>query len=169
MRGQSSKFLKFKAVGSSFSQKDALTPLTPSAPSSPSLLPLRKRRLPLPTGSHPTEGWPPLRPAPSPLLAVGLAAGDSPLKAPYSQPALRARLCPQAPPLQAATPATMPASLAGCYPCERRWPPLRAGPDHGLVVGGRPCKGAARGWPPILLAAFGAKMQQECVEQFYAI
>ncbi|RRT63821.1 hypothetical protein B296_00037031, partial [Ensete ventricosum] len=45
------------------------------------------------------------------------------------------------------------ASLAGCCPCERRHPPLRAGPGrplagglgHDLVVGGRPYMGAGRG------------------------
>ncbi|RWV83174.1 hypothetical protein GW17_00055260 [Ensete ventricosum] len=46
--------------------------------------------------------------------------------------------------------------------------PLTRGPGRGLVVGGRPCMGADRGWPS-LLAAFAAKMQQERVERFYAI
>ncbi|RZS26147.1 hypothetical protein BHM03_00059454 [Ensete ventricosum] len=39
----------------------------------------------------------------------------------------------------------------------------------GLAMGGRPCMGAGRGWRPLLLAAFAAKMQQEYIEQFYMI
>ncbi|RZS26193.1 hypothetical protein BHM03_00059499 [Ensete ventricosum] len=35
-------------------------------------------------------------------------------------------------------------------------------------MGGRPCMGAGRDWPP-LLVAFAAKIQQECIERFYAI
>ncbi|RWV78836.1 hypothetical protein BHE74_00058971 [Ensete ventricosum] len=34
--------------------------------------------------------------------------------------------------------------------------PLRAGLSSDLAVGGRPCIGAGRGWPPLLLAAFAA-------------
>ncbi|RRT35728.1 hypothetical protein B296_00053498 [Ensete ventricosum] len=40
---------------------------------------------------------------------------------------------------------------------------------RGLVVGGRPYMGASRGWPPLVLTTFTAKMQQERVERFYAI
>ncbi|RRT31776.1 hypothetical protein B296_00056947, partial [Ensete ventricosum] len=54
----------------------ALTPLTPFTSLSPSLLPLRRRRLPLPVGSHPNKGRPPLRPTLPPLLEAGLVAGD---------------------------------------------------------------------------------------------
>ncbi|RWV97499.1 hypothetical protein GW17_00039705 [Ensete ventricosum] len=39
----------------------------------------------------------------------------------------------------------------------------------GLAGGGRPCMGAGRGWPPLLLTAFATKMQQERIERFYAI
>ncbi|RWV95868.1 hypothetical protein GW17_00041463 [Ensete ventricosum] len=46
--------------------------------------------------------------------------------------------------------------------------PLIGGLGRGLAVGGRPYSGAGRGWPP-LLAAFAAKIQQECIERFYAI
>ncbi|RZR99325.1 hypothetical protein BHM03_00028845 [Ensete ventricosum] len=58
---------------------------------------MRRRRLPLPNGSHPAKGRSPLRPAPPPILAS------------------RRRPCPQAPPLQAASPASrtgLPCSLA---------------------------------------------------------
>ncbi|RWV81833.1 hypothetical protein GW17_00056711 [Ensete ventricosum] len=34
------------------------------------MLPLRRRRLPLPTGSRPAKGWPPLQLASPPLLAA---------------------------------------------------------------------------------------------------
>ncbi|RWW20974.1 hypothetical protein GW17_00014889 [Ensete ventricosum] len=85
------------------------------------------------------------------------------------------------------------ASLAGFCPCERRRPPLRAaapvsgaglpcglalvavgrplagGLGRGLAVGGRPCIGVGRGWPPLLLASFTTKIQQERVERFYVI
>ncbi|RWV86662.1 hypothetical protein GW17_00051416, partial [Ensete ventricosum] len=56
---------------------------------------LRRRLLPLPADSHPAKGRPPLRPTPPPLPTVGLAAGGSPLRAPYSQPPLRAPRCKQ--------------------------------------------------------------------------
>ncbi|RRT34641.1 hypothetical protein B296_00042524, partial [Ensete ventricosum] len=77
---------------------------------------------------------------------------------------------PQALPLQVVAPA------GGYRPLRARWPPFRAGPSRnrpplaavgcllagdlgrGLAVGGRPCIGADRGWPPLLLAAFTAKM-----------
>ncbi|RZS21652.1 hypothetical protein BHM03_00054318 [Ensete ventricosum] len=87
MRGQSSEFPEFIGAGSSFSKKDALTPLAPSTPSSPPL-PLRRQRLPLPTDNRPAKGRPHLWSAPLPLLATGLATGDSPLGAPCSQPPL---------------------------------------------------------------------------------
>ncbi|RWW46184.1 hypothetical protein BHE74_00047906 [Ensete ventricosum] len=35
--------------------------------------------------------------------------------------------------------------------------PLAGGHCRGLTVGGRPCIGAGRGWPPLLLAGFAAK------------
>ncbi|RRT71257.1 hypothetical protein B296_00013249, partial [Ensete ventricosum] len=68
------------------------SPLAPFVPS----LPLHRRRLPLPTGSHPPKGQPPLLPTSQPLLA----ASGSPLRASYSRPPLRVprykRLCPRA-------------------------------------------------------------------------
>ncbi|RZS15904.1 hypothetical protein BHM03_00047804 [Ensete ventricosum] len=64
-----------------------------SSPSS--VLPLRRQRLPLPAGNHPAKGRPPLRLALPPLLAAGLAAGDSPLWEPYSRPPLRVPHCKQ--------------------------------------------------------------------------
>ncbi|RZS20935.1 hypothetical protein BHM03_00053521 [Ensete ventricosum] len=49
--------------------------------------------MPLSTGSHPAKGRPP-------LLAAGLATGDSPLRAPCNRPPLQAphykRVCPWA-------------------------------------------------------------------------
>ncbi|RWW32166.1 hypothetical protein GW17_00003175 [Ensete ventricosum] len=69
--------------------KGCPNPCFPSTPLPP-LLPLRRWRLPLPVGNRPAKGRPPLWLASSPLLAVGMAMGDSPLRAPYS------RLCPRA-------------------------------------------------------------------------
>ncbi|RRT65899.1 hypothetical protein B296_00014575, partial [Ensete ventricosum] len=37
--------------------------------------------------------------------------------------------------------------------------PLVGGLGRGLAVGGRPSMGAGRGWPPLLLASFAAKIQ----------
>ncbi|RWW47529.1 hypothetical protein BHE74_00046469, partial [Ensete ventricosum] len=124
---------------SSFSQKDALTPLTPSA--SP-LVPLRKRWLPLPDGSHPAKGQPPLRPAPPPLLAAGLAAGGSPLRAPCIRPRLRALRCKRACPWAAApaSGADLPYGLA-LAAADR---PLAGDLGRGLAVDGRPCIRAGR-------------------------
>ncbi|RRT57973.1 hypothetical protein B296_00036450 [Ensete ventricosum] len=53
-------------------------------------------------------------------------------------------------------------------PCPQA-PPLWAGLGRGLAIGGRPYMGAGRGWSPLLLVAFAAKMQQKCVKRFYAI
>ncbi|RRT35654.1 hypothetical protein B296_00014456 [Ensete ventricosum] len=112
----------------SFSQKDVITPLAPSTSSSLSLLLLRRRRLPLPTGSHPAKGRPPLRLVSSPLLAVGLAVGGSPLRAPYSRPRLWARCCKWVYPRAVA-------DLTG-------WPqpvmPTGVAPTWRLAVAGRP-------------------------------
>ncbi|RZS16462.1 hypothetical protein BHM03_00048452 [Ensete ventricosum] len=47
--------------------------------------------------------------------------------------------------------------------------PLRVGPGCSLAVGGRHCMGAGCGWPPLLLAAFTTKTQQERVERLYVI
>ncbi|RWW71190.1 hypothetical protein BHE74_00021081, partial [Ensete ventricosum] len=44
-----------------------------------------------------------------------------------------------------------------------------AAADRGMAVGGMPFMGAGHGWQPLLLTAFAVKMQQECVERFYAI
>ncbi|RWW55097.1 hypothetical protein BHE74_00038281, partial [Ensete ventricosum] len=59
---------------------------------------------------------------------------------------------------------------AGCCPHKRCRPPLRAGPGR---TRSPPCRGPwprpCRGWPPLLLAAFTAKTQQERVERFYVI
>ncbi|RRT47049.1 hypothetical protein B296_00026910 [Ensete ventricosum] len=75
----------------------------------------------------------------------------------------RSRPCPQAPPLRAVAPvsgAGLPCGLALAIVGR----PLAGGLGRGLAVGGRPCMGASRGWPPLLLATFAAKTQQECVE-----
>ncbi|RWV93781.1 hypothetical protein GW17_00043736 [Ensete ventricosum] len=37
----------------------------------------------------------------------------------------------------------------------------------GLAVGGRPCTGAGRGWPPLLLIAFAAKKCSKNAEIVY--
>ncbi|RWV84657.1 hypothetical protein GW17_00053614, partial [Ensete ventricosum] len=42
--------------------------------------------------------------------------------------------------------------------------PLATGLGRGLAVGGQLYIGAGRGWPPLLLAAFAATIQQERVE-----
>ncbi|RZS22876.1 hypothetical protein BHM03_00055720 [Ensete ventricosum] len=162
MRGQSSEFSEFIGARSSFSKKDALTPLAPST-SSPSSLPVRRWRLHLPTGSRSAKWQPPLRPTPPPLLAVGLAAGDSPLRVSRCK-----RLCPRVALLPAGT------TPVGCCPCKRLHP-LRA-PLASLVgwpwpqLITPPCRGP---WPgcglSLLLAVFTAKMHQERVERFYAI
>ncbi|RRT63612.1 hypothetical protein B296_00028290, partial [Ensete ventricosum] len=87
---------------------------------------------------------PPLQSALSPLLATGLAVGDSPLWVPCSRPPLQAsrckRVCPQAATAPSSLPQlTVPAGTApeGCCPCERRQSP--------------PCRGPwarpGRGWP----------------------
>ncbi|RWW54129.1 hypothetical protein BHE74_00039309 [Ensete ventricosum] len=93
-------------------------------------------------------------PTPPPLLVVGQAAGDSPLRAPCSRPLGGRR------------------AASGCCPCgllllrviapcglalAAASRPLTRGLGHGLAVGGRPCMGAGRGCPPFLLAAFAMK------------
>ncbi|RWW26954.1 hypothetical protein BHE74_00057394 [Ensete ventricosum] len=146
-----------------------------------------KRRLPLPTNSHPAKGRPPLWSAPLTLLAA------APCGRPVADPLLQVPRCKRVCPRAAATPTgwPQPVVLAGGYrpyrlavasrahkrrPYERRGPPLRvaastsgaglpcrlalAVADHplvgdlcrGLAVGGRPCMGAGRGWPPLLAA-----------------
>ncbi|RRT31135.1 hypothetical protein B296_00054448 [Ensete ventricosum] len=124
--------------------------------------PLRGR-LSLPADSHPTKGWPPLRLAALPLLVAGLAAGDSPLRVPYSLPPLRASRCKWVCPRAATAPACwlqpvvpVGVALAGGCPCMRCLPPLRAtAPMSGADL---PCKGhwsrPGRGWPPLLLTVF---------------
>ncbi|RWW69371.1 hypothetical protein BHE74_00023028, partial [Ensete ventricosum] len=115
---------------SSFYPKDALTPLSPSTPSP---LPLRRRRLPLPVGSHPAKGRPP-------CWRQGWP------RAPCSRLPLRAPRCKRLPPLRAGRcrscprAALLPAGAApmGC------WPPFQTGPGHDLTVGGRSCMGAGR-------------------------
>ncbi|RWW11674.1 hypothetical protein GW17_00024699 [Ensete ventricosum] len=71
---------------------------------------------------------------------------------------MHCRLCPQAPPLWAAAPASdadLPCVLALTVIGRH----LARGLGRDLVVGGRPCMGAGRGWPPLLLIAFAAKTQ----------
>ncbi|RZR79491.1 hypothetical protein BHM03_00005221 [Ensete ventricosum] len=61
------------------------------------------------------------------------------------------RVCPRVAAAPTGWPqSVMPASVApaGYCPCERRRPPLHAGPGRDLAVGGRPCMGAGRGWSP---------------------
>ncbi|RWV77584.1 hypothetical protein GW17_00061563 [Ensete ventricosum] len=78
-------------------------------------LPLHRWQLPLPAGSRPAKGRPPLRLAPSPLLAVALAAGGSPLRAPYNRPPLQVsrskQLC-----LRASLLSVGAAPTGGCRP-----------------------------------------------------
>ncbi|RRT35906.1 hypothetical protein B296_00013775 [Ensete ventricosum] len=117
---------------SSFSPKDALTPLSPSAPSPPLLL--RRWRLPLPCQKSGT-----------PVAGAVAPAGDRAGRGrPTVGPLCRRRAIsdqlffPQAPPLTGA--AGLPFGLA-------------------LAVGGQSYMGAGRGWPPLLLAAFTMQMQ----------
>ncbi|RRT37231.1 hypothetical protein B296_00052089, partial [Ensete ventricosum] len=113
------------------------TVATVAAPAQATVALASRQPLPLHVGGRPAKG----RPAPPPLLAVGLTAGSSPLQAPYNRPNLWAlrckRLCPRA-------------VACGLLP---------------LLASSHPLTGS---WPP-LLATFTAKMQQECVEQFYTI
>ncbi|RZR94537.1 hypothetical protein BHM03_00023236 [Ensete ventricosum] len=138
-------------------------------------MPLLRWRLPLPAGSCPAKGRPPLRLALSPLLAAKLAIGGSPLRVPYSRPSLwaphwkllsplrigRNRLCPRV--VAAPAVALLP---VGAAPYGRRWPPFRVGPGRSQPP---PCKGPwpwpglgwsalHGGWPPLLLAAFATKI-----------
>ncbi|RWV91245.1 hypothetical protein GW17_00046481 [Ensete ventricosum] len=110
---------------------------------------------------------------------TGLAAGGIPLRATYSQPPFAGTA------LQAIVPAGnyRPYGLAVVDRARGRLlppvpyglalaaagHPLIGGLGRGLAVGGRLCMGAGRSWPPLLLAAFATKMQQERVEQFYVI
>ncbi|RZS28028.1 hypothetical protein BHM03_00061579 [Ensete ventricosum] len=132
---------------------------------------MRRRRLPWHAGSRPAKVWPPLRLAPSPLLAVGLVASGHSLRAPCSRPPLRAphckRLCPRAtvapaigavalgwgvPPCTGTAP-TRATALAGgnpgCGYCPRRRQPC---PRAGAHAGGNPCKGL---WPWVADTAWG--------------
>ncbi|RWW59928.1 hypothetical protein BHE74_00033106 [Ensete ventricosum] len=148
-------FLKFKGAGSSFSQKDALTPLAPSASPSPPLLPL-----PLPRGVHPCGC--PCQGAFTPAAYGSPAAG--PLCGRHTESGCaRGQLLPLrdvAPASGVGLPDGLVLAAAGS--------PLVGGLSRGLAMGGRPCMGAGRDWPP-LLVAFAAKIQQECIERFYAI
>ncbi|RZS04241.1 hypothetical protein BHM03_00034548, partial [Ensete ventricosum] len=110
------EFSNFIGVGSSFSPKDVLTLLSPSTPPS---LPLRRRRLPFPTGSRPAKGRPPLRLAPLPQLAAGLAMGGSPLQVPRSRPPLRASCYKR---LSPPTGCPQPTVLAGDASARKRRP-----------------------------------------------
>ncbi|RWW50690.1 hypothetical protein BHE74_00043030 [Ensete ventricosum] len=51
--------------------------------------------------------------------------------------------------------------LAALDACDR--------PYRGLAMAGRPYRGPGYGHPPPFLTAFATKMQQVCVERFYAI
>ncbi|RRT40416.1 hypothetical protein B296_00014816 [Ensete ventricosum] len=147
-REQSLEFFEFIGAGSSFYPKDAPTPLSPSTPP-PSLLPLHRRLLPLPAGSRPTKGRPPLSLATAPCgrpttdtlyghhAASGCARGQSSL--------LRfGRNLPCS--LAATTPAGI-TSTHRLAPCKRRWPPFRAGPSRSQSP---PCRAPwlrpGRGW-----------------------
>ncbi|RWW02420.1 hypothetical protein GW17_00034490 [Ensete ventricosum] len=136
---------------SSFSQKDALTPLAPYA-SPPLLLPLPAGST-LPRGSHPCgrhrcpcwrQVWPRAaapcgRPAAGPLYGRRTASGCAREWLPH---------------MRAAAPAS-----GASLPCRLA-----------LAAANRPLIGGlGRGWPPLLLAAFAAKTQQKHVERFYAI
>ncbi|RWV95495.1 hypothetical protein GW17_00041880, partial [Ensete ventricosum] len=131
-----------------FSQKDVLALSLPPSALLPSL-PLRWQSPPLQARrGQSLAGWP---------LAVATSA-RCPATCPFTGAVLRAAAALARwpwPPLRAA-------SSAGGRP-------LQVGLGRGLAVGGRPYMGAGRGWPPLLLAAFAGKIQQEHVERFYAI
>ncbi|RWW08688.1 hypothetical protein GW17_00027857 [Ensete ventricosum] len=139
-------------IGSSFSPKDALSPLSPLAP--PSLpLPLYRRRLPLPTGNRPCwrHGWPraiaPYRgPTVGPLCGRRAASGCRLNGLATVDRAHIRRSCEQMSPLASAV--GLPFGMA-LVTVSR---PLAGGLGRGLAVGGRPYMGASRGWPPLLFA-----------------
>ncbi|RWW21053.1 hypothetical protein GW17_00014804 [Ensete ventricosum] len=86
-------------------------------------------------GSSPSRGAAP----------CGLAAGSRPLQAP-----------------------AMPAGDRACWRLSLQGPLAVSGRP---IVGGlgrsrpgQPCMGAGYGWPPLLLVAFAAKTQEECIE-----
>ncbi|RWV77146.1 hypothetical protein GW17_00062071 [Ensete ventricosum] len=104
----------------------------------------------------------------------GLVVGNHPLR-----PGRGRCLCSHASHLQAPA---MPAGGRACWrlPLQGAFAvadrPLTGGLGRnrlplaaGLAVGGQPCMGVGRGWPPLLLAAFAAKTQQEHIKRFYAI
>ncbi|RWW49508.1 hypothetical protein BHE74_00044310 [Ensete ventricosum] len=158
MRRQSSKFLKFIGPRSSFSKKDALTPLAPSA-SLPPPLPLRRRQLPLPTDICHAKGQPPERSVATPT-GCRAGRGRQPLVG-ILQPALLASAA-----VQAVLPVGSSFVHRRCHcgllplrvtvaPCGRRWPPLRASPNYSRsppcrgLGHDRPYMGAGRGYPPL--------------------
>ncbi|RWV82045.1 hypothetical protein GW17_00056486 [Ensete ventricosum] len=141
---------------------DALTPYALS-----SSLPLRRRRLPLVVDIHPcgrrrarTAG----RRCPYGLAASWLlaAGGASARRQPsyWRRAHRRSPACGLLPLRVAWLQPTGPCSRPG-----RGWLALHGG---WLWVAGPPW-GVGHGWPPLLLAAFVAKTQQERVERFYAI
>ncbi|RWW39434.1 hypothetical protein BHE74_00055242, partial [Ensete ventricosum] len=126
----------------SYSQKDALAlSLPPSASSSP--LPLHRR-----------QGWP------RAVAPCGLVAGDRPPCRHTAGWPLAVATCARH---LAACPFAGTVLQAAAALVSWPQPVVPAG------AAGRPCIGVGRGWPPILLAAFAMKTQQEHVERFYAI
>ncbi|RWW72730.1 hypothetical protein BHE74_00019444 [Ensete ventricosum] len=104
-------------------------------------------------GRQPLVGVLQSTPHASTALQMAVPAGDA--------SAHRRRPCRLLPPLAgiAGLPCGLALAAIGHH--------LAGGLSHGLAMDGWPCIGAGRGWPPLLLAAFAAKMQQEHVEGFY--
>ncbi|RRT36927.1 hypothetical protein B296_00047209 [Ensete ventricosum] len=127
---------------------NALTPYSPSAPP----LPLRRRRLPLPVGSHPSAGWPQAGAAPAgwPLVADDASARRRPSC--WRRTRSRSPACGLLP-LRVPTPCRGPgcsrlppykgASAIADRPLQPAWPWVVA-PTWGLAIAGRPSMG---GWP----------------------
>ncbi|RWW46978.1 hypothetical protein BHE74_00047062 [Ensete ventricosum] len=123
------RFIIMFHYGSSFSPKDALTTHSPSAPP----LPLLRRQLPLPAGSRPAKGRPPIRLVPSPHWQRAASPCRRPIVGPHcghraTSGCARERLRPLAGvtdlPFRLARPAThgQAAAKAPCKGVENRFP-----------------------------------------------
>ncbi|RRT31764.1 hypothetical protein B296_00056490 [Ensete ventricosum] len=106
--------------------------------------------------------------AATPATRAGAPTGSSPLREPCNRSPLRAsrckRLCSRAVVTlraghrRSCPRATLLPLQAAATPCGCRWPPFQAGHGRDLDVGDRPYMGIGRGWPPLLITAFIAKM-----------